>query len=258
MNSSTMDLTFCTKCAYNCNCGAIHVTYCRIEGCNHNHVFRVPAKQTCEVWKYDALIRLEEDRPIPLIRTTLDPLLNPQSPYGTTHGVMMNGGIQVWRYENMVSEIHPDGTVYKWYSPTHLLQSIATGDTTNAGFGSLMQVFPDGSFKGRTEALTYVWEPPVLRTMDETVPMVDLYQEVTLDYTRAPHPTSCDCSTCASSPVKPVYYHDEEVCMCNNCCDKQCEEYYEECSPRCRCHICRYNDDEEEDNSLSSLTIDSF
>jgi hypothetical protein len=253
MNSSNIDRNaLCPNCTYNCSCGSIHVTYCTIEGCNHSHTFKVPSKQTCEVWKHGVLIALEEDRPIPLIRDTLDSLLNPKSPYGPEYGVMLNGGIQVWRYMNLVSEIHPDGTVYRWYNPTHLLHSMVTGDRGNVSIGSFMQVFPDGSFKARIEALTYVWGPPVLRTVPNDIPMVELYQEITLDYSRGPHPESCECSECIYAFVKPVYYHTN-TCLCASCTyNDEDDEDNDYCSPWCDCNRCL------SDDSRSSVTTDSY
>jgi len=247
-------MSFCPKCAYKCPCGSIHVSYCRIEGCNHEHVFKVPAKQTCEVWKDGILIALEQDRPIPLIRYILDPIVNPKSPYGSTHGVMLDKGIQVWRDEDRVSEIHPDGITYIWYNPTYLLNAFMIGDLTTACSGSFLRVFPDGSFKARIEAREYVWEAPILRTMDETISTQTLNEIVVLDYSRAPHPSSCECGECIYSDIKPIYYHDKEECNCINCADygedEDEDEYEYKCPRHCGCPMC--------DDCSDSVSTDSY
>ena len=236
-------MSFCPKCSYTCPCGSIHVSYCRIEGCNHEHVFKVPAKQTCEVWKDGILLTLEQDRPIPLIRYTLDSVLNPKSPYGSTHGVILDKGIQVWREKDRVYEIHPDGTTYVWYNPTYLLNAFLTGDRDAACSGSFLRAFPDGSFKARIEAREYVWEAPILRTMDETISTQNLNEIVVLDY---PHLSSCECLECIYSHVKPVYYHKKEECNCVNCLYPDEDEDYE-CPRRCGCPMC-------DDSSISVST----
>jgi hypothetical protein len=219
----------------------MHVTYCTIQGCNHGHTFLVPSKQTCEVWKHGVLIALEEDRPIPLLRSSLESPLNPKSPYGPRHGVMLNGGIQVWRYENQISEIHPDGTQYTWYNPTYLLHSMLIGDTSEVSIGSFIQAFPDGSFKGRIDARNYVWGPPVLRTMPNDIPMTQLYEQLVLDPSRGPHPVSCECSECIYTSVMPVYYHAKENTTCAKLLGGVCPDE-EDCASWCHCYSCLRDD----------------
>ena len=244
--------SLCPKCAYKCPCGAIHVTYCVTQGCDHNDTFKVPEKQTCEVWKDDVLLALVEDRPIPLLRDSLDPLLNPKSPYGSEYGVMLNGGIQVWRHENEIDEIHPDGTRYKWYNPAYLLNAFARGDSDTARLGSFIRVFGDGSFKARIEGRNYVWGPPVLRTMSSEIPMLRLNNEITIDYSKGTHPESCECAECIYATVTPVYYHKKDECICVSCNYIEEDEY---CDSRCDgCIMCASDDD----CTRSSVSSDSY
>ena len=195
------------------------------------------------------MIALVEDRPIPLIRDDFDSLLNPKSPYGDTYGIMIDGSIQLWRHRHAVYEIHPDGTRYIWHNPVYLLSAIARGDSDVASLGSVLNVFRDGSFKGRIDARNYVWGPPVLRTMPKEVPVLRVYDEVPIDYSRGPHAVSCRCCECFHAVVKPIYYKTYDTC---NCTTSSCNNGY--CAKCCGCNMCYSSDDD----TRSSVSSDSY
>jgi hypothetical protein len=204
-------------------------------------MFLAPELQTCEVWKYDGLIGVEE-RPVPLIVHFSDEE-NPQTPYsGWSTGIYLNDGIELFRSSSKIIETHPDGTQYVWYNPEYILRcalkSYDSGMRT-----AYIQLFADGSMKARLDSYDHFWSAPVLRPY-VPYPCKDIIyfrdqghitgREDILNYD-APHEVDCPCLRCAESPVKPVFEHADN-CNCPDCCGYQeTDDYYDK--QRCYCCI---------------------
>lgn len=201
-------------------------------------MFLAPEIQTCQVWKYDGMIRLEQ-RPVPLILHHSD-VESPQTPYsGWSTGIYLNDGIELFRSESQIIETHPDGTQYIWYNPAYILRC-AVKNIDSGMRNAHIQLFPDGSMKARLDCHDHTWSKPVLRPYIP-YPCKDIVyyrnrgdiieREYYLDY-NAPHAVDCLCLRCAESPVKPVFEHSGQ-CKCEicipHCCDNNlCDDCLEE------------------------------
>jgi len=201
-------------------------------------LFLAPEIQTCTVWKYDGLIRLEQ-RPVPLILHHSDANAI-RTPYtGWSTGLYLNDGVELFRSESKIVETHLDGTQYVWYNPDYIVRCALKSDDSGMR-NQYIRLFADGSMKARLDMQDYFWSAPVMRPY-VPYPCKDIIyfrdqgfideRSEYLNYDM-PHAVDCLCLRCAESPVKPVFEHSGQckcdICVPRCCHDNLCDDCLEE------------------------------
>ena len=126
-----------------------------------NLLFQAPYEQTCEVRNYGKFLRTEQ-RPVPLVISEDEYSTSVYAPNATSQRMfLLEGNIKLWKFENSIVEEHPNGQVYYWYNPVHIMKHLAN----NRDEGCYIRKNKDESWEGRLEGRPFTWSTPTIRQL---------------------------------------------------------------------------------------------